>query len=139
MDSFSLSAHGHQLHGALGACVLVGVSCSVLWPTHLGVTADRFPRGGASMFALMAAAGNLGNIAAPWAEGFMAEQWDLCTALMIASASPFLFGILAVAILYFDSRATKEETWNSRLQTSQCVCPGSAQASQRTQPESPST
>ncbi len=90
---------------ALGACVLVGISCSVLWPTTLGVTANRFPQGGASMFALMAAAGNLGNIAAPWAEGFVAEQWDLQTALLVASASPFLFGLLAMIVLSADAHS----------------------------------
>ena len=92
---------------ALGACVLVGISCSVLWPTQLGVTADRFPQSGAGMFALMAAAGNLGNIAAPWAEGFMAERWDLRTALLVAALSPFVFGMLALLVRRVDRAALK--------------------------------
>ena len=89
---------------ALAACVLVGISCSVMWPTQLGVTADRFPQGGATMFGLMAAAGNLGNITAPWAEGIVAEHWDLRTALLVASVAPLLFGVLAIAVQKWDHK-----------------------------------
>jgi fucose permease len=46
---------------ALAACVMMGLSVSALWPTTLGVTADRFPHGGATMFALLAAFGNMGG------------------------------------------------------------------------------
>jgi fucose permease len=89
---------------ALSACVLVGISCSVMWPTQLGVTADRFPRGGATMFGLMAASGNLGNMTAPWVEGVIAERWDLRTALLVASVSPFLFGLLAIEVRKSDRK-----------------------------------
>lgn len=89
---------------ALTACVFVGISCSVMWPTQLGVTADRFPQGGATMFGLMAAAGNLGNMTAPWVEGIIAERWDLRTALLVASISPFVFGMLAIAVRRSDGK-----------------------------------
>jgi MFS family permease len=46
---------------ALAACVMMGLSVSGLWPTTLGVTADRFPHGGATLFALLAAFGNMGG------------------------------------------------------------------------------
>lgn len=87
---------------ALCACILVGFTCSVLWPTQLGVTADRFPLGGPSMFAMLAAAGNLGNIVAPWTEGIVAEEHDLSTALLTASIFPILVGVLAVGIFIAD-------------------------------------
>jgi fucose permease len=89
---------------ALVACILVGFSCSVLWPTQLGVTADRFPFGGPSMFAMLAAAGNLGNIIAPWSEGIIAERHDLSTALMTASIFPFMVGVLAIGVQVADRR-----------------------------------
>ena len=54
---------------ALAASVAVGLAGSCLWPTTLGVAADRFPRGGATMFALLAAFGNLGGILTPWLGG----------------------------------------------------------------------
>ena len=75
-----------------------------MWPTQLGVTADRFPRGGATMFGLMAASGNLGNMTAPWVEGVIAERWDLRTALLVASVSPFLFGLLAIEVRKSDRK-----------------------------------
>src|SRR6266852_4087418 len=46
---------------ALAASVAVGLAGSCLWPTTLGVAADRFPVGGASMFGLLAAFGKLGG------------------------------------------------------------------------------
>jgi len=39
----------------------VGLAGSCLWPTTLGVASDRFPRGGATMFGLLAAFGNPGG------------------------------------------------------------------------------
>src|SRR4029077_2067903 len=44
---------------ALAASIAVGLAGSCLWPTTLGVAADRFPQGGATMFGLLAAFGNL--------------------------------------------------------------------------------
>ena len=56
---------------ALAASVAVGLTGSCLWPTTLGVAADRFPRGGASMFGLLAAFGNRWNshAVAGWRDG----------------------------------------------------------------------
>jgi fucose permease len=75
---------------ALAACVLVGLSCSVLWPTSLGITADHIPHGGATLFALMAAAGNVGCLVAPWTEGLIAEHWGLRVAFLAAASCPLL-------------------------------------------------
>ena len=58
---------------AAAAGVLVGMTASCLWPTLLAVTADRFPRGGASMFAVLSASGNAGCFAMAWLVGIMAD------------------------------------------------------------------
>jgi fucose permease len=58
---------------ALVASVAVGLAGSRLWPTTLGVAADRFPQGGATMFGLLAAFGNLGGILMPWLVGVMSD------------------------------------------------------------------
>jgi fucose permease len=58
---------------ALVASVAVGLAGSCLWPTTLGVAADRFPQGGATMFGLLAAFGNLGGILMPWLVGVMSD------------------------------------------------------------------
>ena len=51
------------------ALIAVGMTGSCLWPTMLAVAADRFPRGGASMFAMLSASGNGGCLAMSWTVG----------------------------------------------------------------------
>ncbi|MBI1318816.1 MAG: MFS transporter [Candidatus Hydrogenedens sp.] len=87
----------------LAAGAACGLAVSVLWPTNLGITADRMPRGGASMFGLMAAMGNLGCTVAPWAVGHLADAMDLHRALFIAAACPAVVALLAVAIRRYDA------------------------------------
>lgn len=81
---------------ALAACVLTGLGCSVLWPTSLALASDTFPRGGASLFAAMAAAGNAGCLIAPLLCGLIAEQYGLGLAIGIGASYPLLLAALAV-------------------------------------------
>lgn len=60
---------------ALAGCVAAGFAGSALWPSMLAVAADRFPRGGASMYGILSAFGNVGGIAMPWLVGFMTDHW----------------------------------------------------------------
>lgn len=74
---------------ALAGCVMLGLAVSCLWPTTLGITADRFPHGGATMFALLAAFGNAGG----WANmviGSVADQSSLRVALGSMAICPLL-------------------------------------------------
>ncbi|MCX5759560.1 MAG: MFS transporter, partial [Candidatus Hydrogenedentes bacterium] len=81
---------------ALAACVLTGWAVSCLWPTTLGLVADRFPHGGASMFALLAGLGNSGCIVMPWVIGFVAEHSRLNMGLAVTALCPILIiGLLA--------------------------------------------
>jgi len=89
---------------ALAGCILVGLGCSVLWPTNLGITADRVPQGGATMFGLMAAAGNTGCLIVPWAEGIVAEQCNLRAAVLAGAACPALL-VIVVALIWLADRA----------------------------------
>jgi len=91
---------------ALAACVLVGLACSVLWPTNLGVTADHFPRGGASMFALLAGFGNIGCLVMPWIVGFVAEHTSLRTGLLVGTLAPVLLLLAGTAAWAADRRNT---------------------------------
>ena len=79
---------------ALAASVAVGLAGSCLWPTTLGVAADRFPRGGASMFGLLAAFGNLGGILMPWLVGVTADRSSLRLGLATSTACPLLMAFL---------------------------------------------
>lgn len=73
---------------ALFACIAAGFTGSCLWPTTLAVTADRYPRGGASMFGALAALGNAGGIFMPWLVGLVADWRDLHWGLAISAVAP---------------------------------------------------
>ncbi len=68
---------------ALAACGAMGLAVACLWPSMLAVAADRFPHGGASMFALLAAFGNGGGILMPWLVGVVSDAasmpWGIAT------------------------------------------------------------
>jgi len=71
----------------LAAAIATGLTGSCLWPTMLGVTADRFPRGGASMFGMLAAFGNFGGVFMPWIVGATADMtgrmnWGISLAVL---------------------------------------------------------
>jgi MFS family permease len=55
---FGLSAVATPLE-AFAAATLFGVGKTYFWPTMLGVTSERFPRGGSMLLAIMGGAGNL--------------------------------------------------------------------------------
>lgn len=88
---------------ALWACILAGLAGSALWPTMLGVAADRFPRGGVSMFGLLGASGNLGGIVMPWIVGFTtdqgAERWTHATAMRLGLSTAILCPLFMGLIL----------------------------------------
>lgn len=90
---------------ALTASVAVGLAGSCLWPTILGVAADRFPGGGASMFGLLAAFGNLGGILMPWLVGVTSDWSSLRLGLATSTACPLL---MAFVLLWMRRRPAAE-------------------------------
>jgi fucose permease len=79
---------------ALAACMAAGVTGSSLWPSTLGITADHYPRGGASMFGLLAAFGNFGCVFMPWMVGMIADWTGLRIGLSTATLCPLLMVFL---------------------------------------------
>ena len=75
---------------ALAACIAVGFTGSALWPTLLGVTADRYSSGGGSMFAALAALGNAGGIVMPWVVGWIGDLSSLRWGLAVSALAPLL-------------------------------------------------
>src|SRR5438552_17679756 len=102
---FLLACFAPWLAVALAASVAVGLAGSCLWPTALGVAADRFPVGGASMFGLLAAFGNLGGILMPWLVGVTADWSSLRLGLATSTACPLL---MAFVLLWMQRRADGE-------------------------------
>ena len=63
---FALS-FAYDFKTAFAAATIYGLGIVYFWPTMLGVTAERFPRGGAFLLGLMGCIGNLSvGIAQPW-------------------------------------------------------------------------
>ena len=58
---------------ALGACCFAGLAVSMLWPATLSLAAARWPLAGAMMFALLAAAGDVGAAFGAWFVGLVAD------------------------------------------------------------------
>jgi MFS family permease len=55
---------------AIAAATIYGLGIVYFWPTMLGVTAERFPRGGALVLGLMGCVGNLAiGVVSPWMGG----------------------------------------------------------------------
>ena len=89
---------------ALASCVLVGLTGSCLWPSTLAVAADRFPRGGATMFAVLAAIGNFGGIFMPWVVGAVAEVSSLRWGIATSTLCP----LLMIGALLWMARGAKQ-------------------------------
>jgi fucose permease len=90
---------------ALAASIAVGLVGSCLWPTTLGVAADRFPQGGATMFGLLAAFGNLGGILMPWLVGVTSDWSSLRVGLATSTACPLL---MAFVLLWMQRQRVAE-------------------------------
>ncbi|HKL58493.1 MAG TPA: MFS transporter [Sphaerochaeta sp.] len=58
---------------SLFACALTGLGSSLLWPGSVVIGAKHFPLAGASLFAMLAAAGDSGASIGPWLIGFTAD------------------------------------------------------------------
>ena len=61
LSALGLLALSHAVTpaGAFGAALVFALGVCFYWPTMLGLTAERFPRGGSLLLGLMGAAGNL--------------------------------------------------------------------------------
>ena len=70
---YTLAAVSGVAFVGLIACALTGLCTSMLWPGTLVVAADKFPKGGVFIFALMAAGGDLGASVGPQLVGLIAD------------------------------------------------------------------
>lgn len=52
-------------------CALTGLSVSIMWPATFSLTSKMFPKGGGSMYGLLAFAGDTGCTLGPWFVSFM--------------------------------------------------------------------
>jgi len=90
---------------AFMAATVFGVGKTFLWPTMLGVTAERFPRGGALTISLMGGAGMLSVAAILPIMGARIDHYGPGAALqMVATLGAILVVIFFALWLHFRSR-----------------------------------
>lgn len=78
------------------ACAMSGFAVSLMWPGTLVLTAARYPLAGTWMFAILAAAGDIGAAIGPWLVGVTADVGTKVLALSEPAAlrSGMLLGAL---------------------------------------------
>lgn len=87
-------------------CALTGISVSVMWPATLSLAAKLFPKGGGSMYSVLALSGDTGCTLGPWFISFISLKLSqgietgetLKTGLGFGALFPALM-ILAVLLL----------------------------------------
>lgn len=77
--------------GLIG-CALCGLSVGIMWPGTLSISAQRCPKGGTAMFAMLALAGDLGGSVGPSLVGSIAgyANGDLKFGLLFGTIFPAL-------------------------------------------------
>lgn len=85
---------------------LLGFFMGMLWPTVMALASDTFPNTGATMFAMLAVAGNSGGIVTAGAVGFVAHQFDLRIALISLIVVPTVAAAAFFAIWYRHHRVS---------------------------------
>lgn len=58
---------------SLLACGLSGIGVSIMWPGMLAYCSSKYPRAGASMFAILALGGDIGCSLGPWVTGTVSD------------------------------------------------------------------
>ena len=87
----------------LTAMALCGLSVSVMWPGTISITASQFRGSGTAVFALLAAAGDMGCSLGPWVFGVIADRYSMSGGFMVSAIYP----LLIVAIILFTLRRIK--------------------------------
>lgn len=93
--------------GLMG-CALCGISVGIMWPGTLSISAQKCPKGGTVMFALLALAGDLGGSIGPSMVGSVSSMagGNLKTGLLAAVVFPVLL-IAGLVVLKKWVRTTK--------------------------------
>jgi MFS family permease len=90
---------------AMMAATLFGVGKTFLWPTMLGMTAERFPRGGALTISLMGGAGMASvAIAVPFMGACIDRHGHGAALQMMAALGAILVVVFLGFLIYFNSR-----------------------------------
>jgi MFS family permease len=104
----SLFGHAQSVTSAFTAAALLAIGTAFWWPTMLGITSERFPRGGAVALGVIGAAGSFSTAAAGPIMGWINDTYGAARVLPIWAAIP------VVITLIFACMHGLEKTWHSR-------------------------
>jgi fucose permease len=93
---------------ALPLCLFAGFAVSMLWPGLVSMAAGRFPLAGASMFALLAAAGDGGAGLLPWLAGWLADWVGQRGGESLGLRAALVLGAFAPLVLWLTLRVTSK-------------------------------
>lgn len=80
-------------------CALTGISVSVMWPATLSLAARLFPKGGGSMYSVLALSGDTGCTLGPWFISFMSLKLSQGIETGVALKEGLGFGALFPIIM----------------------------------------
>jgi len=100
----SLSAH--PIPGLFG-CIICGFSVGIMWPGTISICSPRIPRGGTSLFAMLAMSGDFGGAAGPALVGNISQIFEnnLKAGLLAGS----IFPVILIVIILLIPFTTKEK------------------------------
>ncbi len=89
-------------------CALTGITVSIMWPATLSLAAKLFPKGGGSMYSVLALSGDTGCTLGPWVISYISIRFaqgvssaeSLKTGLGFSAFFPILM-IIAISFLSF--------------------------------------
>jgi fucose permease len=87
---------------AFAAAALFAAGVAFWWPTMLGITSERFPRGGALLLAIIGATGSFSTAIAGPVMGWINERYGADRVLSIWAALPAALAVIFTAIYVSD-------------------------------------
>ena len=92
---------------ALIGCALCGLSVGIMWPATFSLAAEKIPKGGTALFALLALFGDLGCTSGPGTVGRITSLFDgnLSAGLLFA----VIFPLLLLVALYLQKHIASDE------------------------------
>jgi len=75
------------------------LSVSIMWPGAFSMASARFENGGAPMFGILAAAGDLGCSLGPWLVGLISSGATLKDGFLVASVFPTVIIVVTLCFI----------------------------------------
>ena len=85
--------------GCVIFCAVCGLSVSIMWPGAFSMASARFENGGAPMFGILAAAGDLGCSLGPWLVGLISSGATLKDGFLVASVFPTVIIVVTLCFI----------------------------------------